>query len=213
MITYSSPAQTSGVITAPPAYFCPNSICGTGNNNEDPIPCSGGTGLASLCPSSCPYCVNSNCRCTSGQNYEECRSNGDCESGNCSDTSYGKICVPIGGECLHNYNGTGGVNVCPVSKPYCVNGTCSKVSLGAICGVTGLPDDLCNNPLSLGVVGQTGITPDGMGFFCVNGICQESPGQLNDLCTSGSCGFIENNAYVCTEVTPPSITQRRCLAS
>jgi hypothetical protein len=117
----------------------------------------------------------------------------------------------MGGECLFNSTITGCTGCCPSSKPYCVNGTCSTVSLGAVCGSTGLPFDLCNNPQSLGAVGPTGITPNGMGFFCVNGTCQENPGNLNDQCTPGSCGFIESGILICTPVTTPSIPEMRCL--
>jgi hypothetical protein len=211
MITFTSPAQINGNITAPPAYFCTTNSCGTGLNMIDKIPCSQGlTGLIGLCPSTCPYCVNSTCRCTIGQDYEECRTNADCQSGLCKSMTGGNICVPIGGECIYNFDGTGGNNICPMNKPYCVNGTCKEVSLGAICGITGLPSDLCNNPRSLGVTGATGITNDGMGFFCVNGICQQNPGELNDLCTTGSCTYVDDNILVCKQVQTPSIIQHRC---
>jgi hypothetical protein len=63
----------------------------------------------------------------------------------------------------------------------------------------------------LGIVGTTGVTPEGMGFFCVNGTCQQSPGGLNDMCTTGSCGFISNGIFVCTSVSTPSIPEMRCL--
>ena len=209
-ITFVSPAQNNGNITAPPAYFCSSTLCGTGTNNQDPIHCSNET---DPCPNSCPFCVNSVCRCTSGSILESCRNNSDCASGLCSSTDNGKMCVPIGGECVSNYNGTGGVKVCPISKPYCVNGTCSKVSLGAPCGSANLPADLCNNPQSLGVIGPTGITENGMGFFCVNGTCQETPGDLNDLCSPGSCGFIDTGALICAPISTQSIPEMRCLIS
>lgn len=212
MINYTSPAQNNGNITAPPGYFCPVTICGTGPNNQDPINCdSGTTGLSDICPSSCPFCVNSVCRCTQGDILESCQNNSDCSSGICSDTDQGKLCIPPGGDCISNYNGTGGTLICPISRPYCVNGTCSQVSLGAVCGITGLPPDLCSNPQSLGVAGPTGITPNGMGFFCVNGTCQENPGQLNSQCSTGSCGFIENGILVCLPIQTPSIPEMRCL--
>jgi hypothetical protein len=209
-ITFISPAQTNGNITAPPAYFCSSVQCGTGMNTQSQISCDNDQ---YICPNSCPFCVNSVCRCTSGQNFETCRSNSDCSSGLCSTTENGKICVPIGGECIFNHNESqrDNIKVCPVSKPYCVNGTCSSVSLGAFCGSTGLPYDLCNNPQSLGVTGMTGITQDGMGFFCVNGTCQQNPGNLNDLCTPGSCSFIEDGAFVCTPINTTSIPLMRCL--
>lgn len=211
LINYSSIAQENGNITAPPGYFCPVAVCGTGPTGTDPISCDGGTGFATLCPSSCPFCINSVCRCAPGANLEPCRANGDCASGICGATELGQVCIPPGGECIANFNGTGGIRVCPVSRPYCVNGTCSTVSLGAVCGATGSPPDLCNNPQALGVIGTTGITPDGMGFFCVNGTCQENPGPLNALCTPGSCEFIENGVLVCRDVPSESIPQMRCL--
>jgi len=209
LINYVSPAQNNGNITAPPGYFCSATNCGTGPNGRDPINCGG----TATCPSFCPFCVNSVCRCTSGQNLEGCNSNSDCISGLCSNTDLGRICVPVGGECIFNSNGTGCSGCCPVSKPYCVNGICSNVSLGAVCGSIGLPPNLCNTPQSLGAVGPTGISPNGMGFFCVNGKCQENPGNLNDQCTIGSCGFIKQGVLVCTPVTTPSISEMRCLVT
>lgn len=213
MITYSSPAQSNGNIAAPPAYFCSNSTCGTSGNNN-PIPCSNTDNRSSnVCPNFCQYCVNDYCRCTQGQLYESCQSNKDCLSGLCSETKLGNICVPSGGECAFNYNGTGCQGCCTVSNPYCVNGKCSNISLGAMCGGTGLPPDMCNNPLSLGAIGTTGITNDGMGFFCVNGTCQPTPGSLNTLCSGGSCEFIRNGSLVCTPTPTPTITQMRCLVT
>ena len=198
-ITYFSPARNNNNIIAPPGYLCTSVSCGAGLNNEDPIYCNGDT----LCPSSCPFCVNSVCRCTIGANSEECASNSDCQSNICSNN----LCVP--GECSLNYNGNTGLGSCHVSKPYCVNGTCSTTSLGAICGSSNLPYDLCNNPP--GGAGPTGITPNGMGFFCVNGFCSTHPGQLNNLCTVGSCqpgGILQ-----CVETHPSTFTipQLRCL--
>ena len=169
MINYYSPAQINGNIVAPPGYFCSNTDCGVENLNF-PLYC----GNTRSCPNKCPYCVNNFCRCTPGQIYEECRSNSDCISGLCSQTLIGNICVPDGGECAFNYNGTGCLGCCSITNPYCVNGKCSNVSLGAICGGTGLPLDMCSNPLSLGAIGTTGISNNGMGFFCVNGSCQNS---------------------------------------
>lgn len=208
LLNFPSTAQNNGNIIAPPGFFCTATICGTGTNNQDFRSCE----TNELCPSSCPFCVNSVCRCTVGEISEHCRVNPDCVSGLCSNN----ICVPIGGECTRNFDGnssscTGLGSCCPGSSPYCVNGKCSSVSLGAICGATGLPEDLCSNPMSLGVPGMTGITPNGMGFFCVNGVCQENPGQLNEQCTAGSCGFIEENMLVCTHVTTPTIPEMRCL--
>ena len=208
MITFLSPAQANGNVTAPPAYFCPASNCGTGQHPH-PIPC---TSPGQSCPSSCQYCVNNYCRCTQGQLYESCRSNSDCVSGLCSDTEIGTICVPSGGECAFNYNGTGCQGCCSPSNPYCVNGKCSNVSLGAICGSKSLPPDMCNNPLSLGSSGTTGITDNGMGFFCVNGTCQNDPGPLNSLCAGDSCAFIYNNSLVCSPVSTPDIIHMRCLS-
>ena len=204
LINYPSSAQNNGNIAAPPGYFCSGNICGTGPTSQSPINCSG---TGTLCPSTCPYCINSVCRCTVGQLTEQCRSGGDCISGLCVNN----ICVPVGGECTLNSNGTGCTGCCPISRPYCVNGTCSTVSLGAPCGTTGVPPDLCSNPNSLGVVGPTGISQNGMGFFCVNGTCQTDPGELNELCTPGSCGFIQNGALVCVPIVTPTIPEMRCL--
>lgn len=204
LLNYVSIAQENGNITAPPGYFCPTSSCaGTGG---DVIACTG----TETCPNSCSFCVDSVCRCTPGQILEPCRDNTDCASGLCGNTELGQVCIPMGGECISNYDGTGGIRVCPIFRPYCVNGICSTTSLGAVCGATGLPPDLCNNPQSLGVTGITGITSEGMGFFCVNGTCQSNPGQLNSLCTPGSCEFIEEGILVCTET---SSNMMRCLTN
>src|SRR4030042_1442910 len=78
--------------------------------------------------------IDSVCRCTPGQLLEPCTNNNDCASGLCGITELGQVCIPMGGECISNYNGTGGIRICPVSRPYCVNGTCSTTSLGAVCG-------------------------------------------------------------------------------
>lgn len=214
LINYASVAQENGNITAPPGYFCSTSTCG---GLTGPISCTG----TNTCPSSCSYCIDSVCRCTPGQLLEPCSNNSDCTSGLCGITELGQVCIPIGGECISNYDGSlptgsNGIRVCPVSRPYCVNGTCSTTSLGAVCGASGLPDDLCNNPLSLGLTGVTGVTPEGMGFFCVNGICQSNPGQLNSLCTTGSCEFIQDGILVCDNTTDnntdnTTTTTRRCI--
>lgn len=201
-LNFVSPAQNNGIITAPPGYFCSTTTCGTGHNNEVIIPCSSD----SACPAQCQFCVNFVCRCTSGQVTEKCVSNNDCLSGVCDKNN---TCIASGNQCFSNYNGSTGS--CPITMPYCVNGTCSPVSLGAICGSANLPPNLCNDPQSLGVTGLTGISPNGMGFFCINGTCQETPGGLNDLCTAGSCEFIENSVFVCVAVETPSIPQMRCM--
>ena len=210
MINYPSPAQANGNIMAAPGFLCSSTTCGT-TAGTGPISCSG---TGDTCPNSCPFCVNTVCRCTAGQVTESCRSNMDCASGVCVDTASGRRCIAAGGECTSNYNGMTGIldlRTCPVSRPYCVNGLCSNVSLGAICGATGMPPDLCSNPAALGVIGPTGITPNGMGFFCVNGTCQQEPGTLNDQCTPGSCAFISNTELVCTSVITPGIPEMRCL--
>jgi hypothetical protein len=206
LINYPSQAQANGVIAAPPGYFCPTSDCGT----------TGGTAMSCLgtqaCPSSCGYCVNSVCRCASGKLTEQCRANTDCESGLCRNN----VCVAGGGECTTNYNGNSSfvpLGSCPLANPYCVNGTCQAASLGAACGASGMPADLCNNLQALGIAGQTGFSPDGMGFYCVNGFCQERPGDLNDQCVAGSCATVQGTAFTCAAVSTPSIAQQRCVRS
>src|SRR5437763_5832581 len=166
-INYISPAQNNGIIEAPPGYFCTTTTCGTGPNSQNPISCglTGITGLTGLCPSNCPFCVNSLCRCTAGQITEQCVINSDCLSNVCNNN----ICVPTGNQCLFNHTGTGCTGCCSVTLPYCVAGICSATSLGAPCGSTDVPFDLCNNPQALGATGMTGVTSNGMGFFCVNG--------------------------------------------
>lgn len=197
-ITYISPAQTNNNITAPPGYLC--SITNCGANGTDPIYCDTDT----ICPSTCPYCVNSVCRCTIGVNTEECATNADCASGVCNNN----ICIPSGGQCSMNYNNGACTGCCPVSNPYCVNGICSPTSLGAMCGSNNLPDNMCTTAQALGnTTAVTGISPDGMGFFCTNGVCKSRPGRLNELCTSGSC----ETGLNCLPVMTPTILEMRCL--
>lgn len=202
---YSSPAQVNGNITAPPGYFCSSQTCGTGPTGSAYIPC----GLNQSCPSACDACVNSICRCVLGDLGEFCAQNTDCASGLCQDTQLGRICIPGGGQCAFNYSVTGGAGSCPTpAAPYCVNGLCSGISLGAPCGATGMPLDLCNNPSALTRV-PTAV-PDGMGFFCVNGTCQTQPAGLNALCTPNSCVSIETGVLTCEAVSTPTLTQFRC---
>lgn len=205
LLFYPSMAQGHGNITAPPGYFCSKTICG---NEYRPCGLTGQTG----CGSSCPYCINAVCRCTAGELYETCAQNSDCLSGLCSETQFGRVCVPPGGACAFHYSVTGCSGCCPVpSEPYCVAGKCSATSLGAMCGSTGSPPNLCNNPSALTGIPNTGISPDGMGFFCVNGTCQEHPGTFNQQCTPGSCQFLTDRAFVCAAVMTPTITEMRCL--
>lgn len=202
LINFVSPAQVRGDITAPPGYFCTLGNCAVTGTNVA-IGCSANT----LCPLSCPFCVNDVCRCTAGALYESCIHNTDCASGVCMNG----ICVFRGGQCAYNYNGTGCTGCCHVSAPYCVNGICSPVSNGAICGSTGLPVNMCRDPTSLGAIGSLEDEPNGMGFFCVNGRCQTDPGQYNQLCVQGSCEFLESSAFICTGVNGGNIELNRCL--
>ena len=206
VINYPSPANANGNVVAPPGYFCLGTVCGTGPNLEEPISCVN----QQECPESCPFCVNSKCRCTKGANLETCKNNSDCESGICNETIYGKSCVPVGGKCVFNYSSNGPTGSCPVNKPYCVDGTCSAVSLGAVCGATGMPYDLCRNRQALGAPGTTGISPNGMGFFCSNGKCQETPGDLNALCSAESCLFSKDGVLSCLPVNNRGVAQMRC---
>lgn len=188
MITYISPSQSYGNIIAPPAYFCPTDACGTGNG--DPISCT----INTDCPANCSSCVNNVCRCIQGDLYETCTTNSDCQSGLCDNEE--KICIPIGGECAFNFNGESPPIPlsCNSVNPYCVNGICSKSSDGALCGGTGVPNDLCYNPQSVGGIGgSTGMAP-----FCVNGRCQLSPGLLNQMCTNDeSCQYLSSSHLHC----------------
>lgn len=191
-LLYLSNAQFNGNISAPYGYYCSTASCG------DLQTCSDQTS----CPQSCPYCVNSVCRCVIGTLYESCSTNLDCQSGLCSETSQGRICVPSAGQCAFNYNKTGSTGSCPYpSAPYCINGICSAISEGALCGAHGDPENLCSNPevLTGHRFSDSGLNPDGMGFFCVNGRCQMTPGPLNSLCTMNSCAFIDSGALVCSD--------------
>lgn len=163
MVTYNSFSQVNGNITAPAAYWCEDKAC-------SPTVLCGATGS---CPQSCPHCVSGVCRCTPGELYEPCNDNTDCKSGNCMHTLYGKVCTYSNSECTFNYGQ--GFNSCPADKPYCVAGTCSRVSTGAHCGTSAT---LC---LTLGSVRSDN------GFYCVNGICQNEPGPLHSICSTSSC--------------------------
>ena len=181
---YDSEAQGRGNLAAPPGYFCNSSLCGTSPTGCDTnSPCSG----------SCPYCVEGVCRCAKGAIYEGCVTSIDCSSGVCGNSSFGPICYPSGGECVFSYGteGVSGDGICTEDMPYCAEGKCSRVSEGTLCGGPMLPEDMCSNPISLGVGGSTGVNPDGMGVYCVQGICSTVPGFLNQICVADdSCGFL-----------------------
>lgn len=184
VVFFSSPANSNGNITAPPGYYCPFSSCGTQQQS-----CTS----SSDCSSSCPFCVNSVCRCTPGDITESCSSHSDCSSTMC----ISNLCVPPGGQCLYNHNTTNPLSsslVCPIYSPFCVDGLCSRSSIGSPC----LSDETCNDSSS----------------FCVNGICQPTPGNYNTLCTSNSCYVLDNNVFSCSDVPNSSgSTQKRCSPS
>jgi hypothetical protein len=183
---FISLAQNNGNVTAPQAYACPSNICSEQQ-------CSSSVS----CPISCPYCINDVCRCTKGVLFENCASNNDCESGVCEETEMGSICIQKGGLCAFNYKPEGCSGCCPsASLPYCSEGICSSSSLGSVCGATGMPYDLCNNPQSIG----SNIVKE-LPYFCVNGICSDRLGKLNDFCTANSCEFINGEAFSCNSET------------
>lgn len=222
LINFPSLAQERGNVPAPSGYFCPSSICSgqSGITGLDPISC----GLTGRCPNTCPYCVEGLCRCTQGAIYETCRLNSDCLSGLCELTKIGRICVPIGdagvSECAfnHDQNDPDCLGCCPVNKPYCSNGVCSESSLNAFCGATGQPVDLCYNSSALGKESPAGLSPDGMGFSCVNGRCQNPPGNLNQICPSDdnlslpSCKYYNNTQLQCLPSDDPN-SSFRCQTS
>lgn len=187
LITYLSPSQNRGDIAAPPGYFCTVNQCG--NQDFDPIPCA----TATQCPDSCSSCVNGVCRCIKGDLYESCTVNTDCKSDNCIDSDLGRVCGFAGGsDCLFNYNGLNDVNgvtpancpdCCPSTTPYCVNGACAIASDDALCGYQNARSDICFNTGT----GEPNAAPDGMGYFCVDGRCTNTPGFYNQQCTPGSC--------------------------
>lgn len=156
-ITFASFAQINGNISAPPAYFCNNTSCGS-----EPILCTG------TCPHSCPYCINGVCRCTPGEIYEPCNNNDDCISHNCQLTDYGMICLSRDAECAFNYGQGGSIKSCPSTKPYCSNGICSTQSRGSLCSTS----DSCIN---------LGDVTSSNGWYCVNGTCQDIPGITSHL--------------------------------
>lgn len=197
-ILYLSNANFNGNISAPSGYYCGVDICGQPDQPQTPHNC--GCTSDPECPTTCPYCINSVCRCIQGELYESCNQNNDCISGLCADTEKGRICVQKGGECAFNYNEKGGQGTCTNPHlPYCVDGICSATSNGAFCGASSDPPDLCSNPSKL-INSKTLIpptTPDGMGFFCVNGRCQSEPGTLNNLCSANSCQYINSQGFDC----------------
>lgn len=166
--TFPSPSFERGDITAPKAYSCNKDGC---NNDGEIIECN--DEFPQLCPSACPFCVNSVCRCTSGKIFEQCRVNADCLSGTCNSST--NICVEVGNECANNAGGD--YLPCPSNLPYCVNGKCSGNSFGAICS-------------------QDNICPE---FFCVNGKCGNLSGELNQLCVEDSCTTYNNNTLTCND--------------
>ena len=193
LINIPSVGQANGNVLAPPGFFCPASTCAT--MGTEPLVCNTST----PCPDTCPFCINNVCRCTPGILYEPCSTNTDCESQQCLATDSGKVCAPPQGQCVFNYNNSPCVGCCPVTAPYCtVAGVCSTVSLGAICGSADLPVNMCADPTSLGAAGVPGLAPNGMGFFCVNGTCTETPGPLNSLCSGTACLTLTEAAFVCS---------------
>lgn len=213
---YVSPAIDNGNIIAPPGYICPASVCGNTGIDSPYIVCGIGTvGITgeippAECPSSCEFCVNNVCRCKKGELYEYCKENSDCESGLCSETAIGKICVPSDdNECAFNYNGEDCLGCCNISLPYCVNGRCSLTSEGAICGSDDLPPDMCSDPASLGAIAVSGAAPLNSGYFCVNGRCTKRIGELNERCAgSERIGVCANNLLCTGAVDSPF---NRCL--
>jgi hypothetical protein len=194
-ILYLSNANFNGNISAPSGYYCGSDLCGQSDQPQTPYIC----GISGTCPETCPYCVSSVCRCVPGDLYESCYQNSDCASDLCRDTERGRICVQDD-ECAFNYNENGGQGTCTnPHKPYCVNGICSATSSGALCGSSSDPPDLCANPFSLTHPHEliSPNTPDGMGFFCVNGHCQMQAGTLNDLCSGNSCQYINQTSFIC----------------
>lgn len=199
---YESLAQEKGNITAPPGYMCSFDICGNDDNSK--ISCDNNS-----CPSSCPFCIDSVCRCTPGEIYESCKDNSDCISNICDTTS--KICIGSGGQCAYNYNGITGHLICPRDSPYCVDGTCSSNSLNARCG-NDTPDDFCYNSLYFDTnqnISDQNIT----GIFCVNGTCQRDSGLLNEICINNntSCSIINGIPLVCKLNDKELIPKMRCL--
>jgi hypothetical protein len=200
VLFYDSPAIDRGNVVAPPGYYCEVSVCGVTGSNA-PLPCSAST----ECPSTCPFCVNGVCRCTAGELYENCINANDCLTKQCRPSSFGNICFPVGASCAFNYDGSGATGTCPIGSPYCVNGLCRETSAGAYCAGTN-PHDVCTNPNALKlflplepVTDPLALAPSsGMKFFCVNGICQEDPGSLNDLCAGpNSCAIYNSQFLVC----------------
>jgi len=180
-ITYISHANTNGNVIAPPAYLCSTSDCTelTHCNSSDE------------CNSNCPYCVNNVCRCVKGSLFENCSSNNDCIFNVCLN----HICGNTGAECLYNYGPHD--YSCPSTLPYCVNGKCSSSSFGAFCGPPFYPFDICYNPQSLGITGNSNTSNNLIGFYCVNGLCNNIPGSLNDNCSFGSCKHINDSSFRC----------------
>lgn len=110
--------------------------------------------VSSDCPKENPYCLStpsgSYCSCTLLGTGQPCKNNTSCANGSCRDG----FCTTT--PCANNA-------VCPLDKPYCSYGQCSKDIVGSPCVLGGN----CNK----------------QGFYCVEGVCSEKPGGYGTICT------------------------------
>ena len=163
-----------------------------------------------------PYYVDGNYTCRQGVIGQGCSGDGDCASGYC----LGKICSNKADNCVYNYdeNVTGNLTgYCGKSLPYCSRGKCSATSEGAPCshfawhtGDAFNAFNACNIlPVQIsgqatvgtktvptsGYVGASGASGPSI-TFCVNDICQISPGLINDRCTDDKdCSSLSSAAH------------------
>lgn len=162
-----------------------NAVC-----NED-TPCADGQ-----------FCVNGACTCVRGETLNTCLSGDDCASGNCQEG----YCLAPNGTCGFNRGTKNRPSslICRDSKnPYCSNGTCSSSSLGAPCSLFREETDTNTFQACNPFVEPGEPSPPSEVYYCVNRVCQTTPGSfganctedgdcntgLNFICVGGTCKF------------------------
>lgn len=184
--------------------LCSNGICRTCQSNasvcaqnntccptdqtcvSDTVCCGGGEPCGTPCTTTaqcsgtCPNCVKSVCTCATGQLFDPCTQDSDCASENCvKGTGMGDICGYKTKDCLFNNTQGESVAACGADTPFCVQGSCSAVQIGAYCKGQNLSDglnSLCASTIVNGQPSAGGVS------FCVNDFCRGGPGILNENC-------------------------------
>lgn len=170
----------SGITGACPGQSCIHDFCCEGTRSDYPGFCS----PSSPCPSE-QFCVNGACTCAPGPDGASCNTGADCQSTNC----IGGICVVSGGNCFANHNPkfNGVTGYCPAGSPYCASGTCSQQSEGSPCSCsvfTNSGNTTCTIYNSCNIQATGFVNPNTTTTYCVNSVCDTSPGWLGAVCTS-----------------------------